>query len=333
MRTWAKRAGLGFLVLAVAAGGYAVANRTELLARYAGHRFAAAESDEARAESAAGLIALGDMGGPYLVAPFAAGDEAGCRAVVAALKAHLSNVSPTDPAYASALRPLVAAQPTFAPAGAEAALAMVPLVVKCPDADAKAWVRAGLAAPTAAGRARAAGLALLPGVGLAAETAPLLDDPDAAVRRAALLAVGPAADDGPPAVDDESLFRFLHDADAEARELCATALRSRGLDDVQVGLATKLASPDPADRLRLLLDLRSAGESIRDPGPWLERLSRDADPAVRAGAVRVGFEARLGFAGWADRLAAADPDPTVRRLAGYYRGLAAVLQTSGDDGR
>src|SRR4051794_17482606 len=107
MRTWAKRAGLGGLVLAVAVGGYAASNPTELLARYAGHRFAAAETDEARAACAAELIPLGGVGGPYLVAPFAAGDDAGCRAVVEAVKAHLANVPPADPTYASVLRPLL----------------------------------------------------------------------------------------------------------------------------------------------------------------------------------------------------------------------------------
>ena len=335
MRTWAKRAGLGGILLALVAGGYVAANGAALRARYAAHQLASADTDEARTACAVDLIALGDAGGPFLVEPFRAGDEAGCQAVVVALKNRLANVSPTDPAYAAVLRPLLDAQSTFTPAGAEAALALVPLVVKCPDAGAHAreMVRAGLSAPTPAGRTRAVGLTLLPAIGLKMEAAPRLDDPDAGVRRAAMLVVGPTAEDGPPIVDDESLFKYLHDADAEVRDLCASALRSRGLDDEQVALATKLASPDPSDRLRLLLDLRSAGEAVRDPGPWLERLSRDADPAVRAGAVRVGYETRLAFAGWADKMAVADPDPTVRRLAGYYRGLATIRQASADDGR
>jgi hypothetical protein len=167
---------------------------------------------------------------------------------------------------------------------------------------------------------------------LLAETVPLLHDPEAIVRRAALLAVGPATDDSDVVVEDEVLFPWLHDPDGEVRELCAAALRSRGLTDDQVALAARLASPHPADRLQLLLDLRSANGAVRDPGPWLERLSRDPDPAVRAGAVRVCFETRLALTEWANHLAAADPDPTVRRLAEYYRGLASAIgQTSHSD--
>ena len=60
-----------------------------------------------------------------------------------------------------------------------------------------------------------------------------------------------------------------------------------------------------------------------DPEPWLERLSRDPDPAVRAGAARVAVEVaaerRLPVPVWVARLADADPDPTVRRIAGFYR--------------
>jgi hypothetical protein len=162
--------------------------------------------------------------------------------------------------------------------------------------------------------------------------APLLDDPAAEVRRAAMLAVGPAPEGAHPVVGDEELFRWLHDPDLEVRNLCEAALATRGLDEVQVQLARQLTSPDAADRLRLLVDLQRAGDAVKDPGPWLERLSRDPDPAVRLGAARVAFERRLVFAGWLDRMAEADPDPTVRRWAGYYRGLSAAVRQAGFGG-
>jgi HEAT repeat protein len=158
---------------------------------------------------------------------------------------------------------------------------------------------------------------------------PLLSDPDAEVRRAAMLTVGPAGDGSHPVVGNEELFRWLHDRDPEVRELCGDALKTRGLDAEQVHLARQLTHPDPAERLKLLVDLRFAGEAVKDPGPWLERLSRDPDPAVRLGAARVAFESRLLFAGWLDRLADQDPDPTVRRWAGYYRGLSATVKQAG----
>jgi hypothetical protein len=334
----AKRIGLGFVLLLVAAGGFAAWKRDAITVRYTEYRFRTADTDEARAEWAGKLADLGESASPYLAEPFRAGDEPACAAVIAAVQTRLADVPPDDPRCSAILRPLLEAQPSFAATGSEAALSLVPLFLKCPDADAvpkcRDLVRAGLKAPNATGRVRAVGLALSPRLGLKTEAAPLLDDPDAAVRLAAMLAVGPNTGDGPPAVDDETLFKWLHDPDAEVRELCASALRSRGLEDDLIALAEKLTSPDPADRLRLLLDLRSAGETVRDPGPWLERLGRDPDPAVRAGAVRVGFESRLVFAGWADQLADADPDPTVRRLAGYYRGLsAAVKQAGAEEGR
>ena len=73
-------------------------------------------------------------------------------------------------------------------------------------------------------------------------------------------------------------------------------------------------------------------DGIRDPGPWLERLSRDADPAVRAGAARVACESKLAFAGWLDRLAKDDPDGTVRRIVLFHRTRAAELKQVGYGG-
>ena len=159
--------------------------------------------------------------------------------------------------------------------------------------------------------------------------APRLTDPDADVRRAAILAVGPAAADGPPGVGPEALFPCLHDPDRDVRDLAVSALKSRGLDAGQIELARLLVSPDAADRLQLLHDLATDGAAVTDPGPWLERLSRDPEPAVRAGTARVAHERRLRFTGWLDRLADRDPDPTVRQLAGWYRGRSAGVRQAG----
>lgn len=336
-RKWAKRVGLAVLLLVVAAGAYAAFNWSGVSARYAGYRFRSAPTDEERARWADKLIAFGDAGGPYLLAPFRTGDEAGCAAAVAAVKGRLAGLPPTDPGYAACCRPFLTGLGSFSDIGKAAAVELVPELLKCPDADAatrcRDAVRAGLAAPTADGRVQAVRLALRPEVALLADVVPLLNDPEPIVRRAALLAVGPAPEGTPTVVGDEELFRWLHDPDLEVRVLCEAALNSRGLDAAQVQLARQLASPDAAERLRLLVDLQRAGEAVRDMGPWLERLSRDPDPAVRLGAARVAFERRLTFAGWLDRMAEADPDPTVRRWAGYYHGLAAGVRQVGADQR
>jgi len=72
----------------------------------------------------------------------------------------------------------------------------------------------------------------------------------------------------------------------------------------------------------LLLDLRH-DDDVADPEPWLERLGRDPDPGVRAGAARVAVELaderRVPAPVWVGRLADADPDATVRRVAHFYR--------------
>ncbi len=145
-----------------------------------------------------------------------------------------------------------------------------------------------------------------------------LQDESAEVRRAAVLAVGPVPDGQAPAVPDDDLFPRLHDPDPEVRQLAAAALRGRGLTDERVQLARQLVSPVATDRLSLLLDLTDSG-AVTDPGPWLERLSRDPEPAVRLGAARLAFECKVVYAGWLDRLAEADPNPLVRRWAGYWR--------------
>ena len=157
------------------------------------------------------------------------------------------------------------------------------------------------------------------GGGVAA--ASYLADESAEVRRAAVLAVGAVPDGQAALVPADALFPRLHDADKEVRELAATALRGRGLTDVQVQLGRQLASPDPADRLKLLMDL-TVSDGVNDVGPWLERLSRDPEPAVRLGAARLAYECKVVYAAWLDALAESDPDPLVRQWSGYWRQRA-----------
>ncbi|MCZ2344489.1 MAG: hypothetical protein LC104_22250 [Bacteroidales bacterium] len=170
--------------------------------------------------------------------------------------------------------------------------------------------------------------ALHPQAQLVEEVLPLLTDATVEVRRAAVLVAGPAPDPT-HAVAPEALFPCLHDDDAEVRELATSALKSRGLDAMQIELARKLCSPETRDRLQLLLDLALETQAIPDPGPWLERLSRDPEPAVRAATARVALERQLSYTAWLDRLAESDPDATVRRLAAWYRKRCVMVQPAG----
>ncbi|OWK38513.1 HEAT repeat domain-containing protein [Fimbriiglobus ruber] len=330
-RAYVKWVGGLAAVVLVAGGGFLATGGVG--ARYAGYQFRTASTDEERAAAAARLVAMGEAGAPYFTEPFRAGDPAGCAAVAAAVKDYLAPLPPDDPKYAACCRFLLTGSPAFADAGRGALLDLIPALVKTPDPSdverCRAAVRAGLAGATPDDKVRAVRLALRPEIGLTADTASLLNDADAEVRRAAMLAVGPVPDGQTAVVKDEDLFRWLHDPDAEVRNLCETALLARGLDHEHVALARLLSDPEPAGRLNLLVELRAGGPGIKDPGPWLERLGQDPDPAVRLGAARVAFESRLVFAGWLDRLAADDPNPTVRRWAGYYSSRAAAVKQAG----
>ena len=142
---------------------------------------------------------------------------------------------------------------------------------------------------------------------------PLLRDPRAEVRRAALLAVGLAEQ----VIGNDDLLPLLHDADPVVCRLCEAALRKRGLEEEHLKLAWLISAPQAADRLCVLRHLEAA-ENL-DPGVWLRRLSRDADPAVRFAAMAAASANRV--VDLSDRLREmgdADPSPTVRQWAPYF---------------
>jgi len=175
-------------------------------------------------------------------------------------------------------------------------------------------VRGALRSGKAETRLRAIRLALHPGmVDVLEQVAALLGDESPLVRRAALLAVGPARD----VVHDDQLLPCLHDADPEVRRLCETALGSRGLRPEYLELGRLLTDPQPAKRLQVLDRLRESTEL--DPGLWLRRLSHDPSPSVRVAAMRAMTQ--QGFVDLSDRIdqmARTDPSPTVCQLAQFY---------------
>jgi HEAT repeat protein len=166
-------------------------------------------------------------------------------------------------------------------------------------------------------RIQAVATAMRPDVDALDAIVPLLKDPEAEVRRAAVLALAPVRDGATAVVSDEELLRCLHDADPEVRRLCEMGLRSRGRSPRDIYLGRRYTAPDPAERQKLLLDL--ADEDHLDVTVWLERLTNDPDPAVRAGAARVAVERRADLRDRLEQMSRSDPDGTVRRIADYYR--------------
>jgi hypothetical protein len=188
--------------------------------------------------------------------------------------------------------------------------------------DAGPWLKlcrelmvAGLKAPGPELRVRAVHLALhahfREDVELLGKVVPLLGDPDAAVRRAAVLALGQAR----AVISEEGLLPLLHDGDADVRRLCETALRSRGLSDEHLLLGRLISDSRAAARLQVV---RCLEQVEVEPGVWLRRLSADPSPAVRAGAIRAAAQSDADLGDVLRQMAERDSSPTVRQLAQHY---------------
>ncbi|QES59065.1 fumarate reductase/succinate dehydrogenase flavoprotein subunit [Streptomyces venezuelae] len=152
--------------------------------------------------------------------------------------------------------------------------------------------------------------------GLAALT-PYLDDPDPAVRAAAVAALGETV----PAGAGPALTARLADAAPVVRAAAAAALRELvevlpGGPELGAGLRAALAVPDPGVRCAVLEVLRAL--RLGDAELYAAALA-DADPEVRIHAVRalVSVDAVAALAA-----AAADPAREVR--VAVAKGLASV---------
>ncbi len=141
----------------------------------------------------------------------------------------------------------------------------------------------------------------------------LLQDPEASVRKAALVAMASEAD----AVRDEALLPLLHDSSDEVQYWCEIVLRKRGRTDGDIQRARMITDKNPATRLRVIFGLRS-GQDI-NVGAWLMQLSHDPSPMVRAAAVRAaGDQPQVDFADRLREMAERDPSETVRQNARFY---------------
>jgi hypothetical protein len=175
--------------------------------------------------------------------------------------------------------------------------------------------RAALRSSDAATRVRAVRLAVLPGIDLRKDTVPLLNDPEAQVRREAMLALGEADD----VIQTDNLLPWLHDPDPEVRRLCEDALsgKKRGLKPRYIHLAKLITDSRWEVRLSVLDQLGRSKEL--DAGAWLRRLSHDPSRAVRAAAIRAACETpSIDLSDRIDQIARDDPSPTVSELARHY---------------
>lgn len=312
----AVRWAMPVLLLTVAAG---VWQRERLWVWYCAERLERA-SDECRGDWADKLTAVGEPAVPTLLRLFRHDDPGVCAAARRGLEHLIADWPNDDPRRLAFARQFTDAEPRFSTPGRAAALELLPVVLACGDAEVASKVN-GMIATAAKSesvelRVQAVAAALRPGVEALDAIAPLLTDPDAGVRRAAVLALGPVPDGAKAAVSDEELLRSLHDPDAEVRRLCEMGLRSRGRTPRDIHLGRRYTAPDPAERQKLLLDL--SDDDQLDLTVWLERLTSDPDPAVRAGAARVAVERRADLGSRLAEMSRSDPDGTVRRIAGYY---------------
>ncbi len=315
----------GVGLLGLTAAGWL--GRESLQARYYTYRLLHAAGDD----SGRWVEQVGSWGGGVadaLLDCFARADATDCERAGAALARLAGSWPADDPRPAALAQRLAERFSTWSLPGQQAALECVAVLAEGTQPDVLAAcrrvVQLGVPSADAGVRLRSAALALRPGVGAAELLVPLLHDPSAEVRRAALLGVGPERQ----LVADDDLLPWLHDPDAEVRRLCETALRSRGLRAVDVRLGRLLTDPKPTARLELLTLLRDDGEV--DLGMWLRRLSQDPAPAVRAAAARLAGEHQV--VQLADRLAEmaqADPDLTVRPIAGYHLRQLQTIQPVG----
>jgi hypothetical protein len=273
--------------------------------------------DDARAAALAERIEKG----------FGAYSPAGRQVVLeaAALWFAPTAAKPSDALTSACARLVAEAAKSAGPSVHAAGLNLCSLALDRTD-DAKVMLDAGrdlvavaLRDEPAANRVRATLLAVRPGMDDLEEVAVLLKDPVAGVRRAALLAVGPADE---KVVSAKTLLPVLHDNDPEVRRACEDVLRlDRHLSPQSYQIGWCLYHPDPAQRLNVLDHLRRGADV--EPGVWLRELSHDESPAVRLAAVRaMSQQDRVDLRDRLEQMAEGDPSPTVSQMARLYQKWA-----------
>jgi len=330
MKTWAGRIAVAAVGLGVVGGGAGVLLRETLSAKLAVHRFHSRTEQAERTAQAFALLMLGEAGVPKFVTLWEEADE-GRAELLSAAWTEWAATAASPELSARLTEAMLGRWSQFAEAGKTKLLDHVETLLTSPRADAAESVRALVKfgfTSTPDAKSAAVRWASHSKVQLRKEAAGLLHDPSPRVRLHVMMTVAQMTDDQAAVLSPEELFSSLHDVDAGVREWSTTALRTHGLTLAQISLARQFTHPDPAERLLLLNDMAD-GDLVKDPGPWLERLSRDVDPAVRLGAARTASELNVKSAAWMEQLAASDPDPLVRQWSAYYRNRIETLRTVG----
>jgi hypothetical protein len=320
-KRWRLLLVIGLSALALA-GGAGFSQRGALLTWYYAHELKRAPDGEQQ-QWLAKLVDAGEPAVPRLLALLQQDDAGLCDTARSGLEQLLRAWGPKDEKSGRLADRFFELHPSFSPTGQVAALQLLPEVLATgveAEAKARTIVSAALKDRSAEQRCLGITVAMRPELNLLPSVVPLLDDPDARVRRKAMLILGPEPADGAekPLVETDDLLRWLHDPDPEVRQMCETFLiKSRGRSERDVRFGRLLTHPDPMKRLQLLLALPE--EEDINVGVWLQRLSKDPESAVRAGAVRVAVEHRIDFADRVDQMMHNDPDGTVRKIAEHYR--------------
>jgi HEAT repeat protein len=308
-------------------GGAALSQRTALRGRYYAYRLERAPESERR-EWADKLVGMGEAAVPRLLACLRKDDGPLCETARESLAKLLAAWTPKDPRSQRLADRFFEEQPSFSTAGQIAGLQVLPEILNSENVEtaskARTIVSAALKEKMPELRFYGISLASRAELNLLPAVVPLLDDPDAGVRRAAMLVLGPIREGNggaeQPLVSTDDLLRWLHDPDPEVRDICEMSLRSlpplgRGLSDRDIRLGRRVTSPDALDRIKLAADL-PYDVNVK---AWLRRLSEDPDAAVRAAAARVAAERRVDFVDRLEQMKESDPDESVRNIAGYYR--------------
>lgn len=314
-RRWGRWLALGMVVLVLVG----VWQRERLWIAYCAERLERA-SDDDRAAWADRLAASGEPAIPVLLDCFRHDDPSICMAGRHGLETLLNEYAEGDPRLSLMAEQLKAAEPRFSTPGRSVAMELLPPMLAKRATGmlelAHAMIQTATKSESVDVRVQAIAMAMRPEIDALANVVPLLGDSAVEVRRAAILALGPLGRPDRVAATDDDLVRLLHDPDGEVRRLCEMSLRSRGRSPRDIRLAKRYAAPHAAERQKLLLDL--ADDEERDVSVWLERLTTDSDPAVRAGALRVAAERQVDLTTRMEQMQQNDPDGTVRRIASYY---------------
>ncbi len=183
--------------------------------------------------------------------------------------------------------------------------------------QAKSLVIVGIKSDQEAVRLAAIRLAVLPGLNLHEHLAPLITgsntDPSIEVRQLVLLALG----EHEKLLSTDEMCKYLNDPDKEVQTIAERALQVRGLSQNQIKLARLMHDPNAVSRAELPGLVVSTSEV--DTFQWMERLSKDPAPSVRAATARVlGVSSDQRMTSLLKKLSEQDEDQTVQQIARFY---------------